>query len=227
MSGLHIDRQRNFHVVRWLLALLLFAVVCAYGYFGLRWYHTGELSPLPIPVAAADNSIDESDIDEINIEKHTVAANEPRYLEIPKLGLISTRVMKTDMNERKMLNTPANLNDVGWFSKSATPGSGVGALIINGHAQGATKDGALDGVSSLTKGDQILIERGDGELFIYEVVDTQTMPVADFIATGMKAMMVSVDPEKEGLNLIVSSGSWVPKQKLYNQRLLVRATIVE
>jgi hypothetical protein len=227
MSGLHIDRQRNFHVVRWLLASLLLVVVCAYGYFGLRWYHTGELSPLPMPVAAADNSIDESDIDEINIERHAVAANEPRYLEIPKLGLISTRITKTDMNERKMLNTPKNLHDLGWFSKSTTPGSGVGAVIINGHSQGATKDGALNGVSSLTKGDQILLERGDGEVFIYEIFDVQRMPVPDFIATGMKKMMLSGDPEKEGLNLIVSSGLWVPKQKLYDQRILVRATIVE
>jgi len=40
-------------------------------------------------------------------------------------------------------------------------------------------------------------------------------------------MMYSVEPDKEGLSLITCSGRWVPKDKVFDRRILVRATIVE
>jgi hypothetical protein len=77
----------------------------------------------------------------------------------------------------------------------------------------------------LKQGSEISIERGDGKKFTYEVRDVRDMPLDWVNKTGMKEMMYSVDPEKEGLSLITCSGKWIPKQKVFDRRVLVRATL--
>ena len=80
MSGLHIHQKREFHFFRWLLLLAVLALLGAYAYYGFRWFKTGELSPLPLPVAAADGKVNEAKISREHVEAYTVAKNEPRYL---------------------------------------------------------------------------------------------------------------------------------------------------
>jgi sortase (surface protein transpeptidase) len=227
MSGLQIQHKRNFHMFRWSVSLIVFAVVAAYAYFGVRWYSTGELSPLPMPVSAADTSVDESVVTDKQVQDYKVGASEPRYIEITKLGIAQTRVTKVGLTANKMLDVPRNINDTGWYAKSATPGSGVGAVLIDGHNGGVSRSGAFAKLETLQKGDQISIERGDGKTFTYEVYDVRDMSLAQAVNGGMKEMMYSVDPSKEGLSLITSSGKWVPKDKQFDHRIMVRATIVD
>jgi len=207
--------------------LFVLAAGAAYAYFGLRWYNTGELSPLPLPVAAADSSIDETPVTKKQVDSYTVAANQPRYLVDSKLNDGTARVTRVGVTERNMLDVPKNLDDTGWYAKSAAPGSGVGAVLIDGHNGGATRDGVFARLDRLVKGDQISLERGDGKRFTYEVYDVRDMPLQWVNDVGMKEMMRSVEPDKEGLSLITCSGKWVPKDKVFDRRILVRATIVE
>lgn len=227
MSGLQIEHKRNNHVVRWSLALLLIALAVAYGYFGVRWYNTGELSPLPIPVAAADSSIDETPVTDKMRQTHSVPSDQPKYIEIPKLGVSQIRVMRVGVTASNMLDVPKTLDDTGWYTKSAKPGSGAGAVLIDGHNGGATRNGVFAQLGTLRNGDQISIERGDGKIFTYEVSDVRDMPLDWVNKEGMKEMMKSVDPSKEGLSLITCSGKWIPKDKVFDRRVLVRATIVD
>jgi hypothetical protein len=227
MSGLSIHHKRNYHVVRWTIALVLLAGLAAYAYFGIRWYSTGELSPLPMPVAAADTSIDESAVTEKQIQDHQARANEPRYIEIPRLNISGARVSNVGLTDRNMLDMPKHLDDAGWYAKSAAPGSGVGAVVLNGHSDGYSRDGLFAGLSKLEKGDQISLERGDGKSFTYEVYDVRDMDIRWVNASGMQEMMRSAEPDKEGLSLIANAGKWVPKDKVFDRRVLVRATIVE
>ena len=227
MSGLSIHHKQNFHVIRWVVALLLFAGVMLYAYFGVRWYNTGELSPLPLPVAAADATIDETPVTEKLVQAHTVAADEPRYIQIPRLNITQTRVTKVGVTDRNMLDVPKNIDDSAWYAKSAKPGSGAGAVVVDGHNGGVSRDGIFAKLGTLQKDDQISIERGDGKVLTYEVHDVRDMPLDWVNKVGMKEMMYSVDPSKEGLNLITCSGKWIPKDKVYDRRVLVRATLVE
>lgn len=227
MSGLHIQHKRNFHMVRWVTALTLFAAVSLYAYFGVRWYSTGELSPLPLPVAAADTSIDETPVTDKQVEAYTIAANQPRYLEIPKLNISKTRITRVGVTARNLLDVPKNLDDAAWYAKSALPGSGTGAVMLDGHNGGVSRNGIFAKLDTLVAGDQITVERGDGKRFTYEVSDVRDMPLAQVNATGMKEMMRSVEPDKEGLSLITCSGKWVPKDQVFDRRILVRATIIE
>jgi LPXTG-site transpeptidase (sortase) family protein len=227
MSGLHIQHQRNFHVMRWTVGLILFAAIGAYAYFGIRWYSTGIASPLPLPVSAADTSIDETPVTDKQKQEYTVPAAQPRYIEIPKLGISNVRVTKVGVTQHNMLDVPKNIDDAAWYTKSATPGSGVGAVLIDGHNGGVSRNGVFSKLNTLQKGDQISVERGDGKTFTYEVYDVRDMPLEQVNKTGMKEMMYSVDPSKEGLSLITCSGKWIPKDKVFDHRILVRATIIE
>ncbi|MBC7512407.1 class F sortase [Candidatus Saccharibacteria bacterium] len=227
MSGLSIHHKQNFHVIRWVVSLLLLAAIMLYAYFGVRWYNTGELSPLPLPVAAADATIDETPVTDKLVQAHTVAADEPRYIQIPRLNISQTRVTEVGVTDRNMLDVPKNIDDSAWYAKSAKPGSGVGAVVIDGHNGGVSRDGTFANLGTLRKDDQISVERGDGKVLTYEVHDVRDMPLDWVNNVGMKEMMYSIDPSKEGLNLITCSGKWIPKDKVYDRRVLVRATLVE
>lgn len=227
MSGLHIKTTSNFHAIRWTLAIVLLLITGLYLYFGIRWYNTGELSPVPLPVAAADSSIDETPVTNDQIDAHKVPAEQPRYLEIPKLEIGKTRITRVGVTQRNMLDVPKNINDVGWYVKSVTPGSGVGAVVLDGHNGGVTRNGVFAKLGSLQKDDQISVERGDGKQLTYKVYDVRDMPLEWVNKTGMKEMMYSAEPNKEGLSLITCSGKWIPKDKVFDRRILVRATIVD
>lgn len=207
--------------------MVLFAGLTAYAYFGIRWYSTGELSPLPMPVAAADASIDETPVTDEQIRQHVVPANEPRYIDIPTLGVSQARIARVGVTSSNMLDVPNRLDDAGWYTKSATPGSGAGVVLIDGHNGGISRDGIFAKLDQLKPSDQISIERGDGKVLTYEVHDVRDMPLTWVNETGMKEMMRSVEPQKEGLSLITCGGKWIPKDKVFDRRILVRATIVE
>lgn len=206
--------------------LLVFAVFLATaGYFGLQWYTKGEVPPIiPLPAQAkADPSIDESEITPEQVDSHSVPADNPRYLSIPSLGIEKARVVTVGLTADNILDTPKNINDTAWFDKSATPGSGRGAVVIDGHNGGMTKNGVFVKLSDLRQGDEIIIERGDGKKISYLVETNETMSLEKANTTGMQNMMKSIDPTKEGLSLITCAGNWVPRDKIFDKRVMVRA----
>lgn len=226
-SGLEIKHARELHIVRWIVVLILLAGIGAGIYFGVRWYNTGEQPPLPFPVVSADPSINEEPVTKEQIAAHKVDPNHPRYLSIPSLEVVDTRVMSVGLTPQNLLEVPDGIDDAGWYTKSATPGSGVGSVMIDGHNGGLTRSGVFAKLQDLSKGDEIVIERGDGEKFTYAVYDVRNMTLKEANATGMKEMMLSADPSKEGLSLITCAGNWVPKDKVFDRRVMVRAISVE
>lgn len=222
MSGLEIRHKQQLHLFRWFMLLVLVGALGVYGFYGLRWYRTGEPSPVPLPFAIADASVEQAKVTREDLQSHTVAPAEPRFLLLDDF-LISARVQKAGLDERKMFTMPTNLDDVVWYEKSAVPGSGVGAVIISGRNVGIERDGTFSKLRQLAKQDVIKIERGDGEIIRYEVRSIQEETLEDVNKTGMTQMMTSLDPAKEGLSLITDSGNWIPSQKEFDKRIIVRA----
>ena len=227
MAGLEIDQKREFHPWRWFFTLVLIALLAAAGWFAYRWYTTGEEPPLPIPIASANPNIDESEIPQAAVDSYTVPATQPRYISIPKLGISNVRVMKVGVKANNELDVPKNIGDTAWYEKSATPGQGYGAVLIDGHNGGFTKDGVFAKLNTLKIGDEIIIERGDGKMFTYNVAESESMALDEVNSTGMKKMMKSVDDDKEGLSLITCDGKWVPKLQQFDRRIMLRAVIAE
>lgn len=226
-TGLTIIPQKERRVWRWMFAVAIVGFILAASWYGYAWYTKGTPLPIPIPIAKADPTVDESDIAQSAVDNYTVPANNPRYISIPALGVGKTRVFPVGVTAQNMLDTPRNIHDAAWYKKSMTPGEGYGAVLINGHNGGITKDGVFAKLDTLKPGDEITVERGDGKMFTYAVVENQIMDLDEVGKTGMKTMMQSATPGKEGLNLITCAGKWVPRLQQFDQRVMLRAAAID
>jgi sortase (surface protein transpeptidase) len=225
VAGLTIEHKREFHLWKWLFWLLVIGFILASSWFAYRWYTTGEEPPL-IPIASADPKIDESNVSEGEVLNYTVPASHPRYISVPKLGIDKVRIMKVGVTSSGLLDVPKNIHDTAWYEKSATPGQGYGAVLIDGHNGGISKDGVFAKLSTLTEGDEITIERGDGKKFTYSVVSNESMSLQKANESGMKEMMQSAEFDKEGLSLVTCDGKWVPRLQQFDRRVMLRAVAI-
>ena len=162
---------------------------------------------------------------EDEVREYVVAADRPRYLTVSKLGIINARILPMGVNQRGELDTPRNIFDVGWYEGSSAPGQG-GTLIIDGHNGGPTKHGVFKDLPNLANGDILEVERGDGVVYQYEVVENNTVLLSesnDYMATASESPV----PGKESLTLITCTGEWSQSRKTYLSRQFVRAVIKE
>lgn len=227
--GLNIDKTREHHFLRWLTAAIIVAAIAVSAWYAYLWYTKGVTPPLPIVPASAmaDPSIDETPVTAAQVDSHTVPSSHPRYISMPSLGIDKARVVSVGLTKQNLLDTPKNIADTAWFEKSATPGMGTGAVVIDGHNGGITRDGVFAKLASLNNGDIITIERGDGKKISYAVAENRTMSLQDANTKGMKDMMNSIDLSKEGLSLITCAGNWVPRDKVFDKRVMVRAVATD
>jgi len=152
-------------------------------------------------------------------QEYTVPASHPRMLTIKKLG-VNAAILPMGAPGGAMA-APASAWDVGWYNQSALPGSDSGALLIDGHVNDALgTPGVFANLTTLQNGDELQIERGDHQLFVYTVTKVQSVALQN---VDMSTMQRSVEPGKEGLNLITCSGVYDYKKKTYDHRILVFA----
>lgn len=211
----------------WAIGILLFLVFLTSCWYAYRWYMEGEEPPITVPLfVTADPDVDETEVTAEQIDTHAVPAANPRYVSIPSLGITNTRVFAMGVGKDNSLLSPANISDAAWYDKSATPGSG-GVVLMNAHNGGVTRNGVFAKLGTLSKGEIIEIERGDGQKFHYEVRENQSMPLEEVRESGMKMMTQSAEPGKEALNLITCDGKWVPRFKQFDRRIMLRAVLVE
>jgi hypothetical protein len=154
-------------------------------------------------------------------QAYAVPPTHPRQLVISKLG-IDANILPMGTT-RGILNAPVSAWDVGWYDESGLPGLDAGALLIDGHVNDALNSpGVFYKLLSLSPGDQIDVERGDGQHFVYSVVDAKQEPLQD---VDMNAMLQSATPGKQGLNLITCGGTYNYETKTYDDRVLVFAVM--
>lgn len=152
------------------------------------------------------------------VANYVVAPDLPRYLNIPKLG-VHARVLSLGVLSSGALATPNNVFDTGWYNESAKPGQ-PGAMLIDGHVSSWTSHGVFYGLRTLVPGDTIQVERGDGTVFTYKVVKSQTY---DANNVDMQAAVTPVVAGHPGLNLITCTGQVIHGTSEFNQRVIVFA----
>lgn len=180
--------------------------------------------------AVAEEVEDEEELIEVapteeEVKEYTVAADRPRYLTIEKLKVDKARILPVGVNAKGELGTPNNIFDVGWYVESGKPGQG-GTLIIDGHNGGPHINGVFKKLPELKEGDIIKIERGDGEVFKYKVVENKEISLDDSNAY-MAVAAASPVPGVESVTLITCTGEWSQTQKTYLSRQFTRATLIE
>ena len=177
----------------------------------------------------ASHEVDETEVTQEKKDEYQVPnPSFPRYLSIPSLKIFNARVVQIGtIKDTGQLDSPKSIYDAGWYVKSSLPGAGKGAVLIDGHNGGPTKGGIFENLGSLSNGSEIIIERGDGQRITYQVVDNREMSVEDINnesnPLGMKTMLNSMDPEKEGLNMITCVGDWDYAKNTFNKRVMLRA----
>lgn len=177
----------------------------------------------------ASHEVDETEVTQEKKDDYQVPnPSFPRYLSIPSLKISNARVVQIGtIKNTGQLDSPKSIYDTGWYTKSGLPGAGKGAVLIDGHNGGPTKGGIFENLGSLSKGSEIIIERGDGQRITYQVVDNREMSVEDINnesnPLGMKTMLNSMDPKKEGLNMITCVGDWDYSKNTFNKRVMLRA----
>lgn len=177
----------------------------------------------------ASHEVDETEVTQEKKDDYQVPnPSFPRYLSIPSLKISNARVVQIGtIKDTGQLDSPKSIYDAGWYTKSGLPGAGKGAVLIDGHNGGPTKGGIFENLGSLSKGSEIIIERGDGQRITYQVADNREMSVEDINnesnPLGMKTMLNSIDPKKEGLNMITCVGDWDYSKNTFNKRVMLRA----
>ena len=162
---------------------------------------------------------------ESEVHEHIVEPDEPRYLSIEKLGIVNSRIVQVGINSSGELGTPNNIFDVGWYEASGKPGAGK-TMLIDGHNGGPHVHGVFKDLPELQTGDIIVVERGDGKIFRYSVVENVEVSLDEsdmYMATAMKSPQTG----KESLTLISCTGEWSDARYTYLSRQFTRAVLTE
>lgn len=154
------------------------------------------------------------------INNYQVAADLPRYIFIPSIGVTKTRVFQLGLNKKNQIASPDNIYDVGWYKDSAKPGKD-GAMFMYGHVSSWTANGIFYDLKKLKPGDEIIIQRGDGQKFTYQVRQQKTYQVKN---VDMQAALKPIEAGRQGLNLMTCTGSVIPGTSEFDQRLVVFAS---
>ena len=206
------------------LFLVFFIKVATYE---ASYYSEKEGSERVVAEAVADDTEEliETEPTEQEVREYVVAPDRPRYLSISKLGINKARILPMGVNASGELDTPRNIFDVGWYEASGKPGQG-GTMVIDGHNGGPHVLGVFKNLPNLVSGDIITVERGDGVIYNYKVVENQSILLSEadaYMATAAK----SPQPGKESVTLISCTGEWSQQQRTYLSRQFVRAVLAE
>lgn len=220
-------------IIKWsiwgLVSLLFLIFLIRVAAYEATYYNEKDGTERAV-VASQDGDEDEEELIEIEpteeeVREYTVAADRPRYLTISKLGINRTRVLPMGVNAKGELDTPRNIYDVGWYEGSGKPGQG-GTMVIDGHNGGPHAYGVLKKLPSLGEGDIITVERGDGAVYNYKVVEN-TEILLDEANSYMSTAARSPEAGKESVTLISCTGEWSQQQGTYLSRQFVRAVLTE
>ena len=215
--------------VIWSIILILFLIFIVRVISFENYYYNSkegsERAVAQITDVGAEEELVEEEPTEEEVREYTVAPDRPRYLSISKLGINKARILTMGVNAKGELDTPRNIFDVGWYEASGKPGLG-GTAIIDGHNGGPHVHGVFKNLPSLVTGDIIEIERGDGVVFRYSVIENNAISLDEsdeYMATAAQ----SPEADKESVTLITCTGEWSQQQGTYLSRQFTRAVLVE
>lgn len=221
---LHFKPSHIASAVILLLAVVFFARVAVWEHDYLDRMEGSEraVSSLNADVEG-DEEVDKEEPTATEVSEYTVAADRPRYLNIPSIGLSQARIVEIGIKASGELATPYNIYDIGWYNEGALPGSD-GVVVMDAHG-GAPGIGAFGNLPQIKSGDAIQIEMGDGREFTYTVVDTATKALGEEADNYMVTAFESPEDGKGSLTLITCTGVYWASSRTYSHRFFARAVL--
>ena len=228
-----LRKLRRAKVMRVGLMGLAVVVLAATGYVGFDTWQTNNQAKVQIgqsvaAVKKAESSVatpeqhqvaegaDKKPLAPRSLSSYKVAASLPRALYITKSN-VAARVLPMNVNPNGSVQAPINIFDSGWYTDSVKPGE-VGAMFIDGHSSGLSREGLFGNLYKLVVGDTMQIEKGDGTKLTYKVVHTA---VVDKDSVDMKKMLLPYGTALRALNLMTCAGTWVNSSQTLTQRIEV------
>ncbi len=142
----------------------------------------------------------------------------PVQLLIPILN-VHRPVEAVGVNRYGFMNLPSNGWNAGWYNGGSVPGA-PGDAIIEGHAGYPDQPMLFGHLSSLHRGDQIVVVLADQSKRLFEVVSMTTVPV------GVAPPGMGDAAGAPRLTLITCTGSFDATHFSYSRRLVVEASYV-
>ncbi|MBR3115672.1 class F sortase [Candidatus Saccharibacteria bacterium] len=230
--SLRLGNRRD--IIRWaiwsVLAILFLIFLLRVVTFENTYYAEKEGSERAVVEKQEEEEVEEEELieeppTETEVYEYIVAPDHPRYLTIERLGIRNARILTMGVNNKGELDTPRNIFDVGWYEGSDKPGQG-GTMVIDGHNGGPHVHGVFKDLPALVVGDVIKVERGDGVVFNYKVIENKAVLLSDSNAY-MSEAMDTPEKGKESVTLITCTGEWSDRQQTYLSRQFTRAILVD
>lgn len=136
---------------------------------------------------------------------------------------ISVNLLPLGLDSNGVLETPQDWGLAGWYAMSAMPGE-KGNIIIDGHYDdNRGRPAAFWELKNVKSGDKVSITDVVGNVYDYIVNGTFFVSINDPERLGV------FDSPADGesvMTLITCGGVWIPGQSTYNQRLVVKAELI-
>lgn len=144
-----------------------------------------------------------------------VKTHNPVRFIIKEIG-VNAPVIGLGLTKDHLIDAPAGLWDVGWYSKGALPGS-IGPAIFVGHYAGGAGS-VFDKLYSVQEGTVITVVDGYGKEFKYKVTKK-----VEYSKDRVPMTAVMRGDTKSRLEIITCAGQWLPNGQTYDNRLVVTA----
>lgn len=209
------------------MAMIAVVIVVATAFLGWQTYRTNvkakEAYSQPVSQAASDTSAssvsssapNEADVPDETKNAYTVAADMPRMLSIPSLG-VNARVLRMSVGSDGAIEAPAGIWDTGWYDGSTKPGE-AGNAFIDGHVSGPTMPAVFKELKNIRRGAEIRVERGDGTKLRYAVSSVETVKLNEI---DMRSVLTG--PGGEALTIMTCGGDYLGDYT-YDSRVIVVA----
>lgn len=210
-----------------LILVVLIAAFCArvaiWEHFYIERMEGAERPTAGLPIEGEEEETDREEPTSTEISEYTVAADKPRYLSIPSVGIVNSRIVEVGTKADGALDTPYNIYDTGWYTGSALPGT-KGTTVMDGHG-GAPGIGIFGNLPLVAIGADITVVMGDGRAYTYTVVDTATKALGDEANAYMTTAFTSPESGKPSITLITCTGDWWLASRTYSHRFFARAVL--
>jgi hypothetical protein len=136
---------------------------------------------------------------------------------IPSLH-VSAQIENVGLDRDAQMQSPQNVQNVGWFLPGAAPGD-PGDAVIDGHFNWYSGPAVFAHIDDLKAGDTIRVDLWNGQSVLFHVTAKTTVPYTSTVP-GLF--------EKRGpvrLSLITCGGEWDNGKHTYQNRLVVEAAV--
>ncbi|WP_184639505.1 class F sortase [Streptomonospora salina] len=150
-----------------------------------------------------------------------MAPARPVSLEIPALGLDTSRFVRLGLTDGGQLAAPGPWQAVGWWSGGPAPGQ-MGAAVLAGHVDSRTGPAVFFGLESLQRGHRIRVGRADGTTADFAVERVESHAKNDFPTQRVYAP----SRERAELRLITCGGAFDTTTGHYTANIVVYARLI-